>query len=104
MNDSASAETYCTLGGDIVPPKVAQTIADDCGLQDWVTTLFGLPPTKGVNGQGAVGPIPVARVKTVNEDLKKELLKVLLEVYMDIRCATLFSLLRDLYPSLFYSS
>ncbi|KIM35684.1 hypothetical protein M413DRAFT_326838 [Hebeloma cylindrosporum] len=82
MNDSASAETYCTLGGDIVPPKVAQAIADDCGLQDWVTTLFGLPPTtKGVNGKG---PIPVARLKTVNEELKKDLLKVLLEVYMDI--------------------
>jgi len=104
MNDSASAETYCTLGGDIVPPKVAQTIADDCGLQEWVTTLFGLPPPKSVNGKGAVAPIPVTRLKTVNEDLKKELLKVLLEVYMDIQCATLFSPLRHLYPSSFYSS
>lgn len=100
MNDSTSAETYCTLGGDIVPPKIAQTIADECGLQDWVTTLFGLPPTKGVNGKGA-GPLPVAHLKTVNEDLKKELLKVLLEVYMDIECVTFLPASVDLY-SLFY--
>ncbi|KDR79882.1 hypothetical protein GALMADRAFT_61975 [Galerina marginata CBS 339.88] len=84
LSDSTSAETYCTLGGDIVPPKVAQTIADDCGLQDWVTVLFGLPPpTKGVNGKAA-GPAAMTRLKTVNEDLKKELLKILLEVYMDV--------------------
>jgi len=30
-----------------------------------------------------MGPIPLTRLKTVNEDLKKELLKILLEVYMD---------------------
>ncbi|KAF8878476.1 hypothetical protein CPB84DRAFT_1817502 [Gymnopilus junonius] len=84
LNDSTSAEAYCTLGGDIVPPKVAQAIAGDLGLQDWVTVLFGLsPPTKGVNGKGA-GPTPVTRLKTVNEELKKELLKILLEVYMDV--------------------
>lgn len=103
MNDSASAETYCALGGDIVPPKVAQTIADECGLQDWVTTLFGLPPPKGVNGKGAVGPIPVTRLKTVNEDLKKELLKVLLEVYMDIQFVNFYALLRLIYIHYFYS-
>ncbi|KAJ3492453.1 hypothetical protein NLJ89_g11233 [Agrocybe chaxingu] len=84
INDSASAEAYCTLGGEVVPPKVAQAVAEGSGLQDWVVTLFGLPPpAKGVNGRGAVGPTPITRLKTVNEELKKELLKVLLEVYMD---------------------
>lgn len=84
LSDSTSAEAYCTLGGDIVPPKVAQTIADDSGLQDWVTVLFGLPPpAKGVNGKIA-GPTSLTRLKTVNEELKKELLKILLEVYMDV--------------------
>jgi hypothetical protein len=103
MNDSTSAETYCTLGGDIVPPKVAQSIADDCGLQDWVSTLFGLHPIKGVNGKGVAGPTPVTRLKTVNEALKKELLKVLLEVYMDIQYAT-FCLLSPIYVNYFYTT
>ncbi|PPQ74920.1 hypothetical protein CVT26_011356 [Gymnopilus dilepis] len=84
LSDSTSAETYCTLGGDIVPPKVAQAIADEAGLQDWVTVLFGLPPpAKGVNGKTPT-PVSMTRLKTVNEDLKKELLRVLLEVYMDV--------------------
>ncbi|PPQ88786.1 hypothetical protein CVT25_010472 [Psilocybe cyanescens] len=83
LSDSASAETYCTLGGDIIPPKVAQSIADDCGLQDWVTVLFGLSSRKAVNGKG-VGSVPITRLKTVNDELKKELLKILLEVYMDV--------------------
>ncbi|KAH9478601.1 Transforming growth factor-beta receptor-associated protein 1 [Psilocybe cubensis] len=83
LNDSTSAETYCTLGGDIVPPKVAQSIADDNNLQDWTAVLFGSPSTKAVNGRG-VGAVPLTRLKTVNEDLKKELLKILLEVYMDV--------------------
>jgi hypothetical protein len=64
---------------------VAQSIAADAGLQDWSTTLFGLPSIKSVNGKGALGPIPMTRLKTVNEDLKKKLLKILLEVYMDVQ-------------------
>lgn len=85
LNDSTSAETYSTLGGDIVPPKVAQSIADECGLQDWVTVLFGLSSGKAVNGKGALSPPSVVRLKTVNDDLKKELLRTLLEVYMDVK-------------------
>ncbi|KAF9479756.1 hypothetical protein BDN70DRAFT_906111 [Pholiota conissans] len=83
LSDSTSAETYCTLAGDIVPPMVAQSIAADSGLQDWATSLFGLSSSKSANGKSAAGPTPIARLKTVNEELKKELLKILLEVYMD---------------------
>lgn len=85
LSDSTSAETYCTLAGDIVPPMVAQSVAADAGLQDWSTTFFGLPSNKSANGKGAVGPTPLTRLKTVNEDLKKKLLKILLEVYMDVQ-------------------
>ena len=86
LSDSTSAETYCDLGGEIIPPKTAQSIAVDAGLQDLATTLFGLPPSKGVNGKGAVTPIALARSKSGNEELKKELLKILLEVYMSVQC------------------
>ncbi|KAF8155687.1 hypothetical protein B0H34DRAFT_714373 [Crassisporium funariophilum] len=75
LGDSTSAETYCTLGGDIVPPKMAHSIAESCGLQVWATTLFSLPAT-------TKGPTPLTRLKTVNEELKRDLLKILLEVYM----------------------
>ncbi|KAF8958169.1 hypothetical protein BDZ97DRAFT_1842909 [Flammula alnicola] len=85
LSDSTSAETYCTLGGDIVPPKLAQSIAEDAGIQVWATTLFGLPPTtKSVNGKAVPSATSLTRLKTVNEDLKKELLRILLEVYMDV--------------------
>ncbi|KAF8812135.1 hypothetical protein BYT27DRAFT_7252199 [Phlegmacium glaucopus] len=74
LGDSTSAETYCTLGGDIIPPKVAQSIANDSGLQDWAATLFSIPSTKAINGKHPTGPTPV------NEELKKELLKTCFNV------------------------
>ena len=61
---------------------MAQSIANGNGLQDWAATLFSTPITKDINGKTATGPTPVTRVNMVNEELKKELLKVLLQVYM----------------------
>jgi hypothetical protein len=57
---------------------VAQSIGNNSGLQDWTDTLFSIP----INGKNATGLTSVTRVKSVNEELKKELLKILLEVYM----------------------
>ena len=83
-DDHASAEVYCTLAGDIVPPRIAQAIADDAGLQDWISTLFPLPPSaKNPVGKAPLASAPsIGRLKTVNQDLKKELFKILLEVYL----------------------
>ncbi|KAF4618694.1 hypothetical protein D9613_009798 [Agrocybe pediades] len=78
LSDATSAEMYCALGGDIVPPKIAQTIARDCGLDAWASALFGVP-VKSPNGTPA--PASISRTNTVNEELKKELIKILLEVY-----------------------
>ena len=57
---------------------MAQSIGNDNGLQDWAETLFSIP----ISGKNAKGPTSVTRLKSVNEELKKELLKILLEVYM----------------------
>lgn len=57
---------------------MAQSIGNNSGLQDWTETLFSIP----INAKNATGPTSVTRIKSVNEDLKKELLKILLEVYM----------------------
>ncbi|KAJ7172426.1 hypothetical protein C8R46DRAFT_1085911 [Mycena filopes] len=72
LHDSSSAEAYCTLGGDVIPWKVAQAICADTklGLGIWAS---------GFSGKG--------RQKTMDANdgdavKRKELLKILLEVYM----------------------
>lgn len=84
IRDSTTAEAYCALGGDLVTPKMALSIAEDHGLQEWTSALFGLPlPTKPPNGKLAAAPTTLYRARSINEELKKDLLKILLEVYMD---------------------
>lgn len=75
LHDASSAEAYCTLGGEVVPGKTAQALGEKYDLTAWTSALFSLPKAK-------VGAVPVGRQKTVDEGLKKGLLKVLLEVYM----------------------
>jgi vacuolar protein sorting-associated protein 3 len=77
LRDASSAEAYCTLGGDVIPPKIARSVAEKYGLQQWTTALFPLPVAK-------LGPTasPVSRQNSVVEGLRTELLKILLEVYM----------------------
>lgn len=74
LHDATSAEAYCTLGGEVVPGKTAQAIGEQCGLQLW-SGLF-LPSKSGTKSIAAM------RQKTVDEGLKRGLLRTLLEVYM----------------------
>ncbi|OBZ67658.1 Transforming growth factor-beta receptor-associated protein 1 [Grifola frondosa] len=64
LNDSTSAEAYF--------------YGERYNLQQWTSLLVPVTPA----GKRKVSPSPIQRVKTVNEDLKKELIKILLEVYM----------------------
>ncbi|TFK19356.1 hypothetical protein FA15DRAFT_674517 [Coprinopsis marcescibilis] len=82
LNDAASAEAYCSLQGDVIPPKVAIAIAEAARLHRWTE---GLLLDSGTNGQSAAKakaqsavPLPIQKP----EAKQKELLKVLLEVYM----------------------
>jgi hypothetical protein len=79
LRDATSAEAYCTLGGDVVPAKTAQVIGEQYDLQTWASTLFSSPS----NTSGK--PLPMCRQKTVSEEMKKSLLRILLEVYMEDR-------------------
>ncbi|KAF8655350.1 hypothetical protein AX16_003085 [Volvariella volvacea WC 439] len=76
VNDSYSAEAYCALGGEaVVPRKVAVAVAEGCaGLEDWGDVLFLFAGTSSVNVNGGNG---------VDEGKKRELVKVLLGVYMN---------------------
>lgn len=66
----------------MVPPRTAQTVAAECGLQEWASSIYGFPsPSKAVGGKTT----SLLRTKTVNIELKKWLLRTLLEVYMDAK-------------------
>lgn len=73
LNDAVSAETYCALGGEVIPAKVAIALGEAYGLQSWAATLLQISVgNAGMN----------KRQKTVDESVKKSLISVLLEVYM----------------------
>ncbi|KAG7448550.1 uncharacterized protein BT62DRAFT_929636 [Guyanagaster necrorhizus] len=71
LNDSNSAEVYCALGGEVIPSKVALSAAENtAGLQLWISANWFTKP----NNES----IPIA----AEEELKRSLLKILLEVYV----------------------
>ncbi|KAI0070835.1 hypothetical protein K474DRAFT_1693669 [Panus rudis PR-1116 ss-1] len=80
LHDSASAEAYCALGGEVVPVKTAQNLGERFGLQPW-SALF-LPPGAAGKAKAGSAPVVVKRERSLNEDRKKELTRILLEVYM----------------------
>lgn len=76
LHDYTTAEAYCMLGGAVVSAKTAQMIVEsDAGLEQWVSVLFGAaPPTsKSV----------LHHNQMFDGELKRELLKTLLGVYMN---------------------
>jgi len=85
LHDTVSAEAYCTLGGEVVPNRIASSIIDNTeGMQAWKgTSLF-----------------PLSTPKKVDDALRKELLNILLEVYMDGSYVTeaFFDLITELTP------
>jgi hypothetical protein len=103
LRDATSAEAYCALSGDVVPGKIAQAIGDKYGLQLWSSTLFSLPTSAAMSrttstatiatSKGNTSAVLMGRQKSgVDESVKKGLLKVLLEVYMNDGCVCFLSL------------
>lgn len=77
LKDTTAAEIYCTLGGEVVPAKTAQSLGERFSLQAWASLLV---PT--ISGKQRPGAIPMSRPVTVDSDLKKSLIRILLEVYL----------------------
>lgn len=65
VHDSVSAEAYCALGGAVVPSKVAMVVGDRRGMQAYARLV-------SVGGRTGA---------SVTEEKKRELLRVLMEVY-----------------------
>ncbi|KAH8108778.1 hypothetical protein DFH11DRAFT_1710480 [Phellopilus nigrolimitatus] len=83
IHDPTSAESYCTLGGDVIPGKVAWAVGERCGLQRWAALVTGIAPALGLGSTaGSTASAASARTKTADEGTRRELLKVLLSVYM----------------------
>jgi hypothetical protein len=95
LRDATSAEAYCTLGGEVVPGKIATAIGDKYGLRQWSSALFSLPTSAAMSrttstataaaSKGSMAATTsMARQKSiVDEGVKKGLLEILLEVYMN---------------------
>ncbi|KAI5122616.1 hypothetical protein M0805_008706 [Coniferiporia weirii] len=83
IHDPTSAEAYCTLGGDVIPGKVALSIGERCGLQRWAALVTGMAPTLGLGPTGgSTASAASTRTKVADESTRRELLNVLLRVYM----------------------
>ncbi|KAF9519333.1 hypothetical protein BS47DRAFT_1288489 [Hydnum rufescens UP504] len=73
MGDFTSAEAYCTLGGDVIPGKVAQFVGNRAHLEAWANLV--VMPQQGKRMAKMASPIEVDQRRTRN------LLKILMEVY-----------------------
>ena len=95
LRDSVSAETYCTLGGEVVPAKLALATAEstapsasssvELALKEWYLGLFEpLQVQKSKRGGvGAMGGMESAMVRqrSVKDEVKTALLTDLIGVY-----------------------
>ncbi|KIL67469.1 hypothetical protein M378DRAFT_191514 [Amanita muscaria Koide BX008] len=73
IRDTASAELYCTLGGDVVSRRVAVAVAESCGLQAWTSGLFYTASSGAARSKEG----------DIDEEKKQRLLRLLLEVHMN---------------------
>lgn len=78
LQDSTTAETYCSLGGHVIPSKIAITIGEELGLRAWASLIVGKerPQRTPTSGSG-LAP------SSEDERKKKMLTKMLVEVYIN---------------------
>lgn len=84
LKDPTTADAYCTLGGDVVPGKVAMTVGQQMGLEAWGQLAASAVATGSGFIQPKSGRMPNGRAikAPVSEERKRELLGILMRVYM----------------------
>ena len=87
VQDEASAEAYCALGGEaVISAKGAWAVGERCAgeMRMWagLVTGVGAPALGGRGSVSASGSGSGPGVKGKGEEKKRELLNVLLRVYM----------------------
>ena len=69
LGDHSSAEAYCTLGGEVIPGKVALQVGELAQVQPWARLVAASSSSKRAE-------------KTATDERRvKHLLKILMEVY-----------------------
>lgn len=76
LDDSTTGEAYCSLGGQVIPAKIASAIGEGLNLNPWSALVIGRtrPQRQATSNPGGV----IAE----EERRKKELTKMLVEVYV----------------------
>lgn len=90
LQDSITAEAYCSLGGQVIPPKVATAIGEGLGLTIWTSLVAGrMRPQRSSSNlsTSALSVNIIGGIHTPNvgeqERTKHLLTSMLLEVYMN---------------------
>lgn len=76
LRDTTCADAYCGLGGYAISPKVAQFVGERFDLQPWADIIITALSRRLGPGRGG------NRSREFVEETKRQLLKILLEVYM----------------------
>lgn len=75
LGDFSSAEAYCTLGGEVIPGKVALQVGELSQVQPWARLVAAPRPARREDR-------PLQKTgNIVDEKRVKHLLKILMEVY-----------------------
>jgi len=76
LQDSTTAEAYCSLGGQVIPSKIATMIGEGLRLGVWASLIVGKARLQR-NLTGGSGFTPSSE-----EEKKQMLTKMLVEVYI----------------------
>ncbi|KAL0959788.1 hypothetical protein HGRIS_011474 [Hohenbuehelia grisea] len=80
LRDNVSAKDYCVFGGRVIPPKLALSIAEKAGIpQQWAAPPLSPSEAKS---KAVAASLAQAKSESVGDGLKRDLVKILLEVYM----------------------
>lgn len=78
LQDSSTAEAYCSLGGHVIPSKIAIMIGEELGLGAWASLIVGKERPQRTLTSGS-GSAPSSE----EERKKKMLTRMLVEVYIN---------------------
>ncbi|KZV92694.1 hypothetical protein EXIGLDRAFT_718145 [Exidia glandulosa HHB12029] len=82
LRDASSAEAYCSLNGIVIPPRLASAVAERAGLQAWAALVNGPKPASRRATLRAPSE-KERRDEAAEDDQKRKLLQILMEVYMN---------------------
>ncbi|KAG8944702.1 hypothetical protein FRC04_001601 [Tulasnella sp. 424] len=84
LKDSTTAEAYCTLGGDVIPPKVASAVAHQMSIEPWGQLVTATSPGSGFGTAAMRGTTTSSRSTSVRAPVSEETKKALISTLMRV--------------------